>query len=200
VSIRFLDELEFGFGWQELESTRRTSHALAADGRVWLLDPVEGEGVEERAAELGEPAGVIQLLDRHARAGEAFARRLHVPLHVVPTALPGTPFALLPVARRRFWSEVALWWGERRLLVCGDALGTVPYFRAGDEPVGVHPLLRLRPPTALRGLRVEHLLVGHGRGLHGPAAGSAVEEALRTGRRRIPRWLASTPRILRERD
>ena len=85
------------------------------------------------------------------------------------------------------------------MLVCADALGTVPYFRAGSEPAGVHPFLRPRPPRALRGLGAEHLLVGHGEGLHGPETAAAVEDALRTARRRIPLWVAGIPRIVRER-
>lgn len=199
MSVRFVDELEDGFGWQEPARVRRTSHALAAEGRVWVIDPIEGEGVEERIHSLGRPAGVIQLLDRHERACEGFAERLAVPLQVAPVSLPETPFVVLPVLRSRFWAEVALWWPERRVLVCADALGTVPYFRAGSEPAGVHPLLRLRPPRALCGLAAEHLLVGHGEGLHGPETAAAVEEALQTARRRIPLWVAGIPRIVRER-
>ena len=197
MSIRFVDELEDGFGWTETERLHRTSHALAVDGRVWLTDPIDGDGVEERVRALGEPAGVIQLIDRHNRDSAALAARLGVALHLVPLSLPETPFRFLPVLRGRWWKEVALWWPERRILVCGDALGTLPFFRAGAEPVGLHPFLRLRPPRALRGLGVEHLLVGHGEGIHGDAAGRAVDEALRTGRRRFARWLAGIPRIVR---
>ena len=197
MSIRFVDELEDGFGWTESERMGRTSHALAVDGRVWLTDPIDGDGVEERIRTLGEPAGVIQLLDRHKRDGAALAERLGVPLHVVPSSLPETPFRFLPVRRGRWWKEVALWWPERRILVCADALGTLPFFRAGGEPAGLHPFLRLVPPRALRGLGVEHLLVGHGEGIHGADAAAAIDEALRTGRRRLPRWLAGLPRIVR---
>lgn len=197
MSIRFIDELEDGFGWTESAQLHRTSHALAVDGSVWLIDPIDGDGVEERVRSLGEPAGVIQLIDRHNRDGAALAERLRVPLHVVPLSLPGTPFQFLPVLRARWWREVALWWPERRILVCADALGTLPFFRAGDEPVGLHPFFRLRRPRALAGLGVEHLLVGHGEGIHGDAAAAAVDEALRTGRRRFPRWLAGIPRIVR---
>ena len=197
MSVRFVDELEHGFGWTESEPMRRTSHALAVEGRVWLIDPIDGEGLEERIRSLGEPAGVIQLLDRHNRDGAALAERFGVALHVVPASLPGTPFQFLPVLRGRWWKEVALWWPERRILVCADALGTLPFFRVGDEPAGLHPFFRLRPPRALRGLGVEHLLVGHGEGIHGDAAGRAVDEALRTGRRRFARWLAGIPRIVR---
>jgi hypothetical protein len=140
---------------------------------------------------------VIQLIDRHNRDGAELAERLGVPLHVVPSSLPETPFRFLPVLRSRWWKEVALWWPERRILVCADALGTHPFFRVGGELAGLHPFFRLRPPRALRGLGMEHLLVGHGEGIHGDAAGRAVEEALRTGRRRFARWLAGIPRIVR---
>ena len=194
MSVRFVDGLDGVVGWIEHARMRRTSHALAADGRVWIVDPIEADGVDERILALGEPAGVIQLLDRHERDCAAFAARFGVPLHVVPRSLPGSPFELRPVVRVRFWREVALWWPERRILVCADVLGTVPFFRAGDEPIGVHPLLRLWSPRGLRGLDVRHALVGHGEGM---ADGAAVERALATARRRLPRWLAGVPRIVR---
>ena len=198
MSIRFVDEFEDGFGWIESATMGRTSHALAVDGHVWLTDPIDADGLEERIRSFGEPAGVIQLIDRHNRDGAALAARFGVPLHVVPTSLPGTPFRFLPVVRGRWWKEVALWWPERRILACGDVLGTIPFFRAGDEPAGLHPFLRLKRPRALAGLGVEHLLVGHGEGIHGEAASVAVEEALRTGRKRIPRWLKGLRRALRD--
>ena len=194
MTVRFVDEADGVLGWIEGARMRRTSHALAAAGRVWIVDPIEGEGVDERILALGEPAGVIQLLDRHERDCAAFAARFGVPLHIVPRSLPGTPFELRPVVRLRFWREVALWWPERRILVCADVLGTVPFFRAGDEPIGMHPLLRLWPPRGLRGLDVRHALVGHGEGVTDSAA---VERALAEARRRLPRWLAGVPRIVR---
>jgi hypothetical protein len=197
VGVRIVDESDVGFGWIESARMQRTSHALVAAGRVWLTDPIEGAGVEERVRVLGEPAGVIQLLDRHTRDSAAFAARLGVPLHIAPAALPGSPFELRPVLRNRWWREVALWWPECRVLVCADALGTVPFFCAGEEPVGVHPFLRLRPPQSLRGLGAEQLLVGHGEGLHGDGTAAAVDDALRCARRRIPRWLAGVPQIVR---
>ena len=199
MSVRFVDEIESAVGWIESERLQRTSHALSVDDRVWLIDPIEGDGVEERLRAAGEPAGVIQLIDRHNRDGAALASRLGVPLHLVPASLPETPFQFLPVLRGRWWKEVALWWPERRILVCADAIGTISFFRAGDEPAGLHPFLRLKRPLALAGLGVEHLLVGHGEGIHGEAAAAAVEHALRTGRRRFPRWLTGIPRIVRQR-
>ena len=45
-----------------------------------------------------------------------------------------------------------------------DALGTTPYFLADSgESIGVHPVLRLRPPVgAFRGLAPAAIAVGHG--------------------------------------
>ena len=184
--MRFCDEQDFGFGWlDDDEPMRRTSHALVTDG-VWLVDPVAWPEAEQRALALGEPRGVLQLLDRHNRDCAAVAARLDVPLHVVPTGrVPGAPFEFLPVMTNRFWREVALWWPEQRVLACADALGTVGYFRAPGERIGVHPFLRLRPPRALKRIYPEHILTGHGEGVH-EGASAALHEALRTSRRRLP--------------
>ena len=197
MSVRFVDEIDGGFGWIEDTQIRRAAHALAVDGRVWIIDPFDAEGVDARVRALGEPAAVLQLLDRHERDAAAFAARYEVPHLVVPDSVPETPFELRPIARSRWWREVALWWPERRALVCADALGTAPYFRAGGEPIGVHPFLRLRPPRALVGLAPEHVLVGHGEGVHGSDVAAAVDDALRNARRRLPRWFAQLPRLLR---
>ena len=193
--MRIVDEIVDAFGWIEEERMQRTSHALAAEGKVWLFDVLDDPQLEARVHELGEPAAVVQLLDRHCRDCAAVAKRLGVPHHIVPSELPGTPFELRPVLRLRWWREMALWWPERRILLVADALGTIPFFRAGAEPAGLHPFLRLTPPRSLRGLAPDHLLVGHGEGVHHHPA--ALESALRTARRRIPRWLAGIPRIIR---
>ena len=198
MQVLFLDEFEHGFGWQpaEPEYMERTSHAVAVGGRVWLTDALDGDGVEERVRALGEPAGVVQLLDRHERDCAAWAERLGVPLHVTPAdGVDGAPFEVVPVAQRRTWKEVALWFPAERILVVGDALGTADYFRAGDEPVAVHPLLRLFPPRQLGSLEPLHVLCGHGQGGHGEGVPIAVREALRTARRRLPQaWLSGLRR------
>ena len=193
--MRFCDEQEFGFGWIVVdEMLRRTSHAVAVDGGVWLLDPVDWEPALERMRGLGDVRGVIQLLDRHNRDSDAVAAKLGVPRHVVPyERIAGAPFEFLRIARTRFWREVALWWPERRVLVCGDALGTVGYFVARRERVGVHPFLRPWPPRSLRLVHPEHILCGHGEGVHENAT-RALHEALRTARRRLPAALASMAR------
>ncbi len=197
---RWVDELDWGFGWisRERPQLQLISHALLAGGGVWVIDPTDGDGVEERIRELGEPAGVIQLLDRHNRACASLAQRLGVPHHVVPFGAVG-PFQAIPVVRRRRWQESALWWPEQRVLVCADALGTIPHsFTLGGERLGVHPLLRLAPPRQLGPLEAEHVLCGHGAGVHDCAA-EAVREALAGSRRRLPRLLLELPALLRSR-
>jgi hypothetical protein len=189
-----VDQQDWGFGWVSSEQPRLrlASHALLADGGVWLVDPSEGDGVEERVRALGEPAGVLQLLDRHNRACAAFAERLGVPHHRVPFEAVG-PFETVRVERRRRWQEIALWWPERRVLVAADALGTVPhYFALGGEPLGIHPLLRLTPPRELARLEPEHVLCGHGAGVHERAT-EALRDALANSRRRLPRLALELP-------
>jgi hypothetical protein len=191
MEVRFVDETDFGLGWIHPRPgfMERASHALVVDGRVWVIDPTDGKGVEVRVRALGEPAGVIQLLDRHGRDCAAFGERLDVHVHVTPFAgIPDTPFRFVELARRPSWREVALWWPERRVLVTGDAIGTTRSFRAPGDRLAVHPFLRLKPPRALAELDPEHVLCGHGAGVHGPEAAPALREALATARRRVLTW------------
>ena len=202
MRLRF-DDFEHGFGWSlEDERLPRTSHAVLAGGRVWLTDVVDGPGLDERIAALGQPAAVVQLLDRHDRDCATVAERLGVPLHVTPfTDVEGAPFVAFPIVRRRFWREVALWFAEERTLVFADALGSLGYFKAPGEPFGVHPLLRLFPPRrSLAGLELEHILFGHGSGYHGPESPEALRTALATARRWLPRALAAGVRSVVRRD
>jgi len=189
---RFCDETDWGFGWIAVGRMKRTSHALLAGGRVWIVDPVDADGVDERIRALGEPGGVIQLLDRHSRDCAAFAARFGVPHHFVPLGrAAGIPFEFLLVRKGRLWKETALWWDEQRVLCVADALGTIPPFAARGEGLGLHPLLRLIPPRKrLGGVRPRHVLCGHGVGVHGDEAEAGFTEALSTARRRIPRLLA----------
>jgi hypothetical protein len=197
MDVRFVDETDFGFGWMEAGGMLRTAHALRAGDAVWAIDAFDADGVEERIRALGEPAGVIQLLDRHERDCAALAERLGVPHLRVPDAAP--PFEPIPILSSRFWRERALWWPERRVLVVADAIVTAEAYRAPGERAAVHPILRLRPPRALLALDPEHLLVGHGEGLHGTEAAEALHTAVRGARRTAPRWLASLPGKLRRR-
>lgn len=171
---------------------RRASQAVALDGDVWLVDPVDVPGLDEAISGLGTPRAVVQLLDRHPRDCAAVASKLGVP-HIVLPAEDVGPFTAIRLRTPPGWHEVALWEPGRRILAVADAVGTASYFRARGEALGVHPFLRMFPPGVLRGLAPEHLLVGHGPGIHGPDAAPALEEALRTSRRRIPRWLVGLP-------
>lgn len=167
---------------------QRASHAVAADGRVWVIDPVADDSALARARELGDPAGVVQLLDRHGRDCGFVAEQLGVPHYEVPEQPPaGAAFEVLPLLRRRWWHEVALWYPEQRTLVCADAVGTAQYYRAPGERLGVSPLLRLTPPRRLLAVEPDHVLVGHGEGIHEDAA-AAIREAVRLARRRSPSW------------
>jgi hypothetical protein len=185
VAWQSVDEWEGGFGWSQDEFMQRTSHALVLEGRVWLIDPIETPELEDRVHALGEPAGVLQLLDRHNRGCAGWAQRLGVPQLRAWETVGDAPFEVLPVRRHRRWHEVALWEPAGRTLICADALGTIAYFCAPGERIGVHPLLRPFPPRALGGVAPERVLCGHGAGLD-DAAAAAVQEALRTARRRLP--------------
>jgi hypothetical protein len=196
MRVRFCDELEGGFGWIADEFMERCSHALVVDGRVWVIDPIDGDDVEERIRAAGTPAGVLQLLDRHNRDCAALATRLGVRHHATPQGSLG-PFAFIAIKDSHSWKEVALWWPERRVLVCADALGTARYFRAGNERLGVHPLLRVRPPRPQLGpLQPDVILCGHGKGVL-EDADAALREALSTSRRRLPGQVAGALRAWR---
>ncbi len=193
TDAEFCDELDEngGFGWKMDERLQRCSHALVGHEGVWIFDPVAWEPALERIAELGKVAGVVQLLDRHQRDCADVAARFGVPHFAVPVrGIPASGLEIAVIANSRFWREVAVWMPSRQALVCADALGTIRYFRAGDEPVGVHPFLRLKPPKALARFEPQHILCGHGAGVHGPDAPAALENALRTSRRRLPKALA----------
>jgi hypothetical protein len=190
-------EVDGHLEWLEAgEFIERCAHALVTNGHVWLIDPFVSEGVDERIRAAGKPAGVIQLLDRHNRDCRSIAQRFGIEHHVVPREAVG-PFEFISIRSGRTWQEVALWWPERRVLVCGDALGSAPYYRAGDERLAVHPFLRLRPPRKqLEAVDPVTILCGHGGGIR-DEAGPALRDALKTARRRIPAQLASAVRAWR---
>ena len=79
----------------------RAAHAVASPDGVWVFDPFDPDDDAERAAReaevraLGEPAGVVQLLDRHERSCAAWAERLGVEHHVLPR--DGLPFELVGI-------------------------------------------------------------------------------------------------------
>jgi hypothetical protein len=186
ATIKSWDEYPFGLSWVIDEPVARSSHALVSNGRVWLIDPVDVAGAVERVRDLGEPAAVLQLLDRHNRDCAAVAERLGV-LHVkVPDTIPGSPFEAIPAVRFPGWQETALWWPEQRALVVSEVVGTSFHYTGGLARVGMHIFLRATPPGSIRGRQPEHLLVGHGSGVHGPEATAGLEEAFQRSRSDLP--------------
>src|SRR5215218_7611942 len=183
-TVRVYDEYEFGFSWVLEELMQRTSHALVLDGQVWLVDPVAFDEALDRAAGLGEIAGVLQLAERH-----------RVPHLKVPDAVPGTPLKAIPVVRFPGWKETALWWPEQEALIVAEVVGTNEYYTGGRAAVGMHPMLRALPPKGLRSYSPRHLLMGHGAGVHGAAATPGLRQAHQRARRDIPRVLATLPTL-----
>ena len=164
----------------------RASHALVHEGRVWFVDPVDAPEAMERAAALGEPAGVLQLFMAHPRDGEAIAQRLGVPLHVLPDVLPDTPFSVLEPRPRAVEGARAVVAGAERAWSSRSRSAPPPHYAVGHGPAGTHFMRRLLPPTRLQPFLPEHLLVGHGAPVHGGDAAAALLDAINRSRRDLP--------------
>lgn len=195
-----IDRWDGGTGWlaHPAEEMQRASHALAVDGDVWVVDPVDVPGLDDLLAEFGEVRGVLTLLDRHKRDGAKVATRHDVPVYLpgplstvaddisartetFTGRVPDSEYETITVVDNRFWKEVALWDGET--LLVPESVGTVAYYCTDDERLGVHPMRRLTPPRGtLGGLDPERILVGHGECVT-LAAAEALDEALRGSRR-----------------
>jgi len=192
------------------------SHAVRDDdGRVWVFDPVDGGQLDDLVGELGgEIAGVIILLDRHLRGSVEVAARLDVDLwfpegkkrqdlpalvHRYDTGIDGCPFEFIVVRQQeKRWLERAAWLPSRRLLIVAEAVGTVEYYLGGaDLELAVHPIMRAFPPTALKGLAPDRLLVGHGPPLECDAT-KALDLALHDARRGLPRMAAHMPALIHD--
>jgi hypothetical protein len=192
--LQTIDQTELGITWVMDEPMARASHALVKDGRVWIIDPVDDHDAMTRVAGLGEPAAVLQLLDRHNRDCRAVADRLGVPLVVLPDEVKSTPFKTINVVGNRLWKEKALWWREQRCLVVAEALGSNRMYRPGPAGAGVHIAMRLTPPRRQLGTYLpEHLLFGHGEPIHGPGATEALQQAIDRSVRDIPGAVIGLP-------
>ena len=198
------DETRGGVGWiaHPEEAMQRASHALAVEGDVWVVDPVDAPGIDDLFAEFGDVAGVVVLLDRHKRDAGVIAGRHDVPVYVSDVMdgiaedidapverfhgeLPGTGYSTRTVVDNFAWTEVALVDRENGVLVVPEAVGTTDYFLASGERLGVHPALRLKPPRRLARFEPGRVLVGHGAGIHEDATG-ALQDALSGARGRTP--------------
>jgi hypothetical protein len=200
-----IDEYDGGVGWIAYpeERMRRASHAMAVDGEVYLIDPLQIPDLEGVVASYGDIAGVVVLLGRHSRDSESIAREFDVPIHVPAWVdysppeditlerheqrLAGSDFELIETVNWPGWREASLFDGET--LVVPESVGTASFFRSGAEPLGVQAVLRMTPPGALRGLTPKRILVGHGSGIHEDAT-ATLERALDSSRRNAPgAWL-----------
>lgn len=186
-----------GVTWYETNAMARAAHAVRAGQDTWLIDPFDDPAALTAVSELGPPAGVIQLLNRHNRDCAEIAQRLGVPHHKVPTVLPpGTGFDPVSVVARPWWKEVALWFAAEQTLIVAEAIGTAALFALG-RPAGVHPMLRLTPPrSSLGNFSPERLLVGHGPALESGGS-EALKGALATARSDLPRLALKLPSALR---
>src|SRR3954447_6223639 len=197
MAERELTEHPLGLTWTSGDALQRSAHALAHDGRVWIVDPFTDEEALARAQGLGEVQSVLQLFVAHERDGAAIAKRLGVPFVSFPEVIRDSPFSVLNLGDRRLWKERALWWPEHKGLVVPESIGTGAFYAVGNGPAGVHVVRRLLPPNRLRSFVPEHLLVGHGRPRHGSEAAAALLDALHPSRRDLPAFARKAPALIR---
>lgn len=178
------------------EDMQRASHALTIDEDVWLVDPLDAEGLDAELARLGSVVGVVVLTNSHGRHADRLAERHDVPVYVPacfdePSSefeapvepfddeLADTGFRLVWEKDGNAWKEGALYHPDRETLVVPDALGT-GLFANGE--LAVFPLFQWSPPrTALGDLAIERVLVGHGEPVMENAS-AALNAALSTSR------------------
>ncbi|WP_394337271.1 hypothetical protein [Halegenticoccus soli] len=217
ANLREIDRWEGGVGWIAYpdEAMQRAGHALAIDGDVWVVDPVDAPSLDGLLAEFGEVAGVVVGLDRHKRDADLLAERHDVPVYLpdwmtgvaseldapverFSRRLPDTGYRALTIKNSAVppWQEVGLYCEEDGTLLVPESVGTSEFFLADGERLGVHPMLRLLPPKRpLAGLRPNRILVGHGAGVFEDAT-AALREALSGSRRRTPALYGKTIRAL----
>lgn len=193
--LREVTEWPGGISWIAYPDERgqRASHALVTEAGVWVVDPVDADGLDDRLAELGEVAGVVVIHDRHTRDASEVARRHDVAVHVpdwmdlvleklntaaeqVGSELPGTDYAVHQLIDTDDWEEAVLVNETTNTMIVPEALGTLPLFRANDNALGVHPGLD-EPPRRLTDWNPAWVLVGHGKSIH-REANTKIREAL----------------------
>jgi hypothetical protein len=195
VTLDELTEWDGGFSWIAFpdEDARRASHALSTDAGVWVVDPVDVEGLDARLRELGEVVGVVVLQDRHTRDAAAVARRhgvsvsvpegmsltrekLDVEAEATGATLSGSAYEVHDLRLDDDWEEAVLWNDERKTLVVPETLGTLPSFRGDGDALGIHPAVEASPQE-LAEWDPDRVLVGHGTSIH-ESAGAELGAAL----------------------
>ncbi|MDZ7849411.1 MAG: hypothetical protein U5K70_00870 [Halodesulfurarchaeum sp.] len=186
-SLSEIDSWTGGFSWIAYpeERGKRASHALLTEGGVWLVDPVDVDGLDERVAKLGNVTGVLVLQDRHTRDAAEVARRHDVAVFIpewmtlarekldaeaepVGSNLPGSNYTVHRLIERKDWEEAVLVDETTKTLVVPEAIGTLPSFGKNDTELGVHPSVD-EPPHKLADWNPDRILVGHGTSVHDDA-------------------------------
>lgn len=212
--FRVIDDWDGGVGWiaDPDESMERASHAIEGERGLWLVDPVDCEGLDEWLADYGSVAGVIICLDRHKRDADAIAARHEVAIHLqdelagiqgdfrapvgsIAAFTEETGWTAEPIISWPGWHEVVLVSPDADTIRVPEAVGTSPHMCAPGERLGIHPLLRLSPPRSLQAFAPERLLVGHGVGIMADASDD-LADALANSRRRAPAAYLSSLRTL----
>lgn len=216
-----VDRFDGGVGWMvhPEETMERTSHGLQTGAGVYLVDPLDCEGLDDELAALGDPAGVVVLCGFHTRDAGPIARRYEVPVYVpdwvtrVPDrlpdnverrdlapgdTLPGSDYELREVVTSRISSEGVLWHPEDGTLIVGDILQATAWQLGGNERVAIITAWRLLPPReALGEFTPQRILTGHGEGIF-EDADEALRTALEGARRNAPGvYLRNLPTIVR---
>lgn len=207
---------EDGLTWMAYpdEGMHRASQALVVDEEIWLVDPLDAEGLDEELAALGTVAGVAVLTNSHGRHADRLAGRHDVSVHVpgcfddpandfdapietFEDELGDTGFELVWQKDCSGWKESALYHPDRRTLVVPDALMTCLFAREMGR-LEVFPLFQWSPPRQeLGSLDVDRVLVGHGEPVFDDAQ-AALNDALTVSRRGVPSTIArSVPTFVR---
>mgnify|MGYP000280104881 CR=1 FL=1 len=183
-SLEAVTEWDGGISWfaHPEEDAMRGSHAIATGSGVWVVDPLDVDGLDDRLSDLGEVAGVVVVHDRHTRDAEAIAARHDVAVSVpdwmdltrekldddpepLDAGLPGTNYEIHRLIDTDEWEEAVLIDEAGETLVVMETVGTLPGFCEGDDDIGVHPALD-EAPEGLADYHPEDILVGHGESIY----------------------------------
>jgi hypothetical protein len=186
-TLEDVTEWSGGLSWIAYPDERgqRASHALQTAAGVWLVDPVDADGLDERLAELGDVVGVVVLQDRHTRDASDIARRhdvsvsvpdwmrivhekLETPAESLGSALPGTDYTVHRLLDTDEWEEAILVDETTNTMVVPETLGTMALFDGPEDALGLHPELE-EPPELLSNWEPEQILVGHGASIYSEA-------------------------------
>jgi hypothetical protein len=201
-----VDDWEHGISWyaHPEEKGTRTSHAIALDDGVWLLDPLDAPDVDAAFEPLGTVEGVVVCSSYHARDAQIFAERHDVPLYVpewvspeIDSAVTVERFCDRLAGRVRVfectpfpgWAEALLYDTDEKTLYVPDSLGTGPAYTPAPERIGLPPFRRFGPPRFLLDeTDPDRILCGHGAGVFTDPV-EALETSFDGAVRRLPRVL-----------